>query len=456
VSGQGGPWANSGRGGDEARPAHRLWTPLAAAALVLLSGCGPERKAGPEPMKEIAETYVRLVLALGQHDTDYVDAYFGPVAWQQEAEAAGQTLEDLRERAHKTLTELAAVTPPADDALGLPRHVQLLRSLEALIARIDLLTGGQMSFDEEAVAIYDAEPPSFPAEHFQQILDQLDAILPGQQPLFERYQEFRKDFAIPADRLDAVFSAAIEACREKTVEHLELPAEESFSVEYVSDKSWSGYNWYQGGYKSLIQVNTDFPTYIDRALDLACHEGYPGHHVFNVLIERELFRGRGWMEFGVYPLFSPRSLLAEGTANFGIEVAFPADERLELERRILFPLAGLDPERAAGYYEVQELVKKLSYAGNEAARRYLDGEIGVDEATTWLATYALTPPDRARQRVRFIDQYRSYVINYNLGQDLVRDWVEAKGGTPDNPAERWRLFTQLLSTPQLPSGLKLP
>jgi len=68
--------------------------------------------------------------------------------------------------------------------------------------------------------------------------------------------------------------------------HVELPATERFTIEYVTGKSWSGYNWYQGDYKSLIQVNTDLPIYIDRAIDLACHEGYPGHHVYNVLLEK--------------------------------------------------------------------------------------------------------------------------------------------------------------------------
>ncbi|MEE8137782.1 MAG: hypothetical protein V3T81_02755, partial [Thermoanaerobaculia bacterium] len=375
-------------------------------------------------MDRIAETYVKLVLALGQHDADYVDAYFGPEAWRGEAESEQLGLEEIRSRAQAALSRLAALAPPADDPLGLPRHVHLLRSLEALIARIDLLAGVEMSFDEEALSLYDAEPPSFPEAHFQAILDRLEERLPGEGPLIGRYEAFRQAFVIPSEQLDAVFTAAIEACREKTLEHIELPPEESFTVEYVTDKSWSGYNWYQGDYKSLIQVNTDLPIYIDRALDLACHEGYPGHHVFNVLIERQLFKGRGWIEYAVYPLFSPRSLIAEGTANFGIEVAFPAEERLELERRVLFPLAGLDPERAADYYEVQELVKRLSYAGNEAARRYLEGEIGAEAAASWLTTYALMPPARAEQRLRFIDQYRSYVINYNLGQDLVRGWVE--------------------------------
>ena len=123
-------------------------------------------------------------------------------------------------------------------------------------------------------------------------------------------------------------------------------------MEYVTGKSWSGYNWYQGGATSLIQVNTDLPIYIDRAIDLAAHEGYPGHHVYNALLEENLVRGRGWIEFTVYALFSPQSLIAEGTANFGIDVAFPGPERVAFERDHLFPLAGLDPARADEYYAI--------------------------------------------------------------------------------------------------------
>ena len=183
------------------------------------------------------------------------------------------------------------------------------------------------------------------------------------------------DFVIPSDRLDQVFETAIAECRRRTLVHVDLPADESFTVEYVTDKSWSGYNWYQGNFRSLIQVNTDLPIYIDRAVDLACHEGYPGHHIYNVLLEQHLVRERGWPEFSVYALFSPQSLIAEGTANYGIEVAFPSEEPLAFEREVLFPAAGLDASRATEYYQVQALVGHLDYAGNEAARRYLNGEI---------------------------------------------------------------------------------
>jgi hypothetical protein len=153
-------------------------------------------------------------------------------------------------------------------------------------------------------------------------------------------------------------------------------------------------------------------------------------------------------------LFSPQSLIAEGTANYGIEVAFPGPERVEYERSVLFPAAGLDPARASEYYDVYALVEQLSYAGNEAARRYLNGEIDGAGAARWLEQYALMPPERAKQRVRFFDQYRSYVINYNLGKDMVEHYIEARGGTAANPSRRWQEFARLLSSPRLPSGLR--
>jgi hypothetical protein len=203
----------------------------------------------------------------------------------------------------------------------------------------------------------------------------------------------------------------------------------------------------------------DLPIAIDRALDLAAHEGYPGHHVYNALLEQRFAQpapeGRGWVEFTVYPLFSPQSLIAEGTANFGIEVAFPGEERLAFERDVLFPLAGLDPSEAERWARVQTEMKVLAFADNEAARGYLDGRLDRPEAEAFLVRYSLRTGAQAAQRLRFIDTYRSYVINYNLGEQLVRDWVERQGGTVADPDRRWAIFVDLISSPRLPKALGL-
>lgn len=429
-------------------------------AVMLAAGCGrPEalddETAGvPAGMDTLAERYVRLVLALGEHDPNYVDAYHGPAAWRDAAAARPMTPDSIAEAAGTLRAAVAALDVAAAPEIVQLRRQYLLGQLHALQTRARMLEGARLSFDEEAQALYDATPPAYTEAHFQAILDRLDARLPGAGPLIERYERFKQDFVIPPARLDTVFTAAIEEARRRTRAHVTLPPDEHFVVEYVTDKPWSGYNWYQGDAQSLIQVNTDLPIYIDRAVDLAAHEGYPGHHVYNVLLEQHLVDERGWVEFSVYPLFSPQSLIAEGSANYGIEVAFPQAERRAFERDVLFPLAGLDPARVDEYYDVEALVAELSYAGNEAARRYLNGEIDAEAAAQWLNTYALMPIERARQRVRFFDTYRSYVINYNLGQDLVRAYVEGHGGTAEDPEQRWAVFEALLSSPRLPSGLQ--
>ena len=411
-------------------------------------------------LQDIATRYVRLVLAVGLHDADYVDAYYGPPDVRAAVERERPALAAIDRDVSALLAQLEASTSTAAAEPGVPtdandlprlRREYLRRQLQAIHARVRMLNGQKLSFDEESQALYDAVAPRRDASHFQPVLDDLARLLPGSGPLSDRYEQFRRAFVVSRDRLPAVFDRAIAECRRRTLSHVSLPPGETFTVEYVTNKSWSGYNWYQGQFRSVIQVNTDLPIYIDRAVDLACHEGYPGHHVYNVLLEQHLVRERAWSEFTVYPLFSPQSLIAEGTANYGIEVTFPGDERVGFERDVLFPLAGLDPTRAQAYYRVQALAERLSYAGNEAARRYLNGEWDRGKAVAWLVDYALMSPQRAEQRTRFMDQYRSYVINYNLGQDLVKDYVERRaGGRADR---RWDAFVQLLASPRLPSGL---
>lgn len=405
-------------------------------------------------MNRMAEDYVKLALAVGQHDADYVDAYYGPEGWQQEAKANRRTLDAIKQEAAALIVRLRKLSAPRSDELIYLRHQYLLKQLQSLAARVEMLRGAKFTFDEESRALYDAVAPVYPESHFKEILTRLEVLLPGSRPIAERVETFKQGFIIPKEKLDAVFKAAIEEARRRTRLHIELPPAENFELEYVTGKSWSGYNWYKGNSHSLIQINTDLPIFIDRAIDLACHEGYPGHHVYNVLLEQRLVKEKGWVEFSIYPLFSPQSLIAEGSANFGIEVAFPGDERIEFEKKVLFPLAGIDPLKAAKYYEVQAVLAKLAYAGNEAARRYLNGEINRDKAAEYLVRYTLVSPERAAQRVRFFDQYRSYVINYNLGQDMVRSYIEQRGGTARNPKKRWDEFKKLLSSPRLPSGLK--
>jgi hypothetical protein len=420
-------------------------------ACVLVSGCGdPTPPAAPQSsnLNEIAREYLLLELGMGLHDANHVDAYFGPEDIKSKASELKLSLEQIDARADALTQSLRSW--PAHGIDEEARITGLVQRLKALRTRVALNQGKTLPFDDEAVALFGVSPPDHDAVHFAAILRNVDELLPGDEPLSVRVNLFQEKFVIADDKLSGVFDAAIAECRRRTLAHIKLPDNESFRVEYVNDKPWSGYNWYQGNAQSLIQINTDLPIYIGRAVDLGCHEGYPGHHTFNLLLEKNLVQEKGWLEYTLYPLFSPESLIAEGSGNYGIELAFPGEERVTFEKQVLFPLAGLDPSSADRYYELQSLLADLDYADNEAARDYLNGNTGRADAEQWLVDYALNSPQRARQRVKFIDTYRSYVINYNLGQDMVRDYVERNAA---DASERWSRFAQLLSTPMLPEDL---
>jgi hypothetical protein len=282
------------------------------------------------------------------------------------------------------------------------------------------------------------------------VLARIEKLVPGEGALADRVDAFQERFVIARDRLKPVFDAAIAGCKARTATHIALPAAERFDLSFVSGKSWSGYNYYQGDYHSRIEVNTDLPVRISRAVDLGCHEGYPGHHVLNALLEEKLTRGKGWIEFSVYPLYSPQSFIAEGTANYGIDLAFPGAEKLAFETNTLYPLAGLSTAEAARYDELLQAMKDLSGARLTISRDFLDGRITEQQAVELERKYRLSSEARARQSVAFTKQYRSYVINYGLGEQMVKDDVESR---PD-PTARWKRFEQIISGPTLPSDLK--
>ncbi len=408
-------------------------------------------------MNKVSEEYVKLALNIGRFDKDFVDAYYGPAEWLPKSDSTvfnDSVYEILNSRVNSLLDEMESLSFYNATELEKSRYRYLYKQLLACKTKIFMLNGINLSFDEEAQALYDTQVPVYDENFFRKTVDELKKILPGRGTLNERIHKFKDQFRIPEEKIKTVFETAINECRKRTLKNIQLPPNESFTVEYVRNKPWGAYNWYKGNFFSVIQVNVDLPIYIDRAIDLAAHEGYPGHHVYNSLLEWNLYRKKEWVEFSVYVLFSPQSLIAEGTANYGIDVVFPGEERIKFEKEVLFPLAGLDSSKADLYYKVLELQKKLSYAGNEAARNFLDGKWSEQQTLDWLVEYNLRSKESAMKSLEFIKHYRSYVINYNVGLDIVKNYIEKNGGTSNNSAKRWELFTQLLSTPQTPGGLK--
>ena len=426
---------------------NHIYIPFLALAVTIYS-CKESNTPvqNEKDINPLAAEYVRLGLAIGQYDEAFVDAYYGP----DSLKPAGIKLDSFPKdsflrRADVLLLSLEEFGTSASNDTIKNRAGWLSDQLIAYKRRIRIFAGENANFDEEAKDLFGTTPPVYDEAYFQKHIASLDTILPGTGSVQDRFQTLANRFIIPKEKLDTVFQAAIAECRLRTKKYYQLPSEESFKLEFVTDKSWNGYNWYKGNYTRLIQINTDLSIFLDRAIDVGSHESYPGHHVYNMLLEKNLYADQGLIEISLYPLYSPTSLIAEGTANYGIDVVFPGNDKITFSKNVLLPLAGLDTTGIGIYFQANAIKGKLNYVRNEVARGMINGTMTDEQALEWLVKYGLYNEETALKSISFIKTYRTYVMNYNYGMDLVREYVESKIESDPTPENRWKIFGELMS-----------
>jgi hypothetical protein len=413
---------------------------LRGRAVLLLcgiAGCGSGQQVQPEPgIDSLAREYVRLAVALGERDPDALDFYSGPPSDVADIRRDPPKLAQIKLLAGQLRGRIGKSSGvPAD------RRDYLLAQLRAIEARADLLGGVLRSFDQETQVFFGVAITPKDEKQLSGIRDQVDRLLEGSGNTAARFGQLESRFMIPEERVPAVMQRAVELCREQTKAHLALPEGESVRLEYVRNKPWSAFSAYKGHYKSVISVNVDFGLTIDRALELACHEGYPGHHVFNSLVERDLVAGQHRSEMTVQPVFSPQSLASEAAAAEAGDLVFSEPARLAAERDILMPIAGLNAGGAAGYVEAARRVDSLYPEELDIAREYLDGRLEFVRAGFALERLALMKQSDAT--LRYLNEFRTYVVTYTEGRERVSKWINAAG----TPEERWKHYVALMEHP---------
>ncbi len=402
-------------------------------------------------LDQAAIAYVQIGLAVSNLDKmQYL--YFGPKHLEESADEDSRSLAELKSALGGLQDAVEKLEVPQDDEHIL-RKTSLVGKLSAMQTRIDIVLGDTpSSFDAETLGLFGVIVPHRSEKHFLGLIAQLDGLIPGEGNLTQRMQAFREQFVIPPEKLLPVMRAASDECRARTRKHIDLPEAEEIDIVITSDKPWVGFTHFLGKSKSNIYINKDVPVHIERAIELGCHEAYPGHHVHASLIEEKLLEKRGWVENSFHVLYGPAAIIAEGAANFGVDLAFTRSERIAFEKQTLIPLAGLDDSNLELYYRFVDLLDELNFARNEAARMYLYGGKTREESILWLMKHGLETRPTASQRLDFIEALRSYVIAYNYGKTIVSDYVERVGG--DDIIARWRAFNYVLTNPVSPANLQ--
>ncbi len=371
-------------------------------------------------MVTAAERYLTLGLRLGRHIDGLVDAYYGPPELKRQVDAAPPARPDALAADGEAL--LADV---GDGWLG-----DQVRGL-ATYARV--LAGEKVSYSDEVEGCYGVRPTPPTPEAYAAAHERLDELLPGDGTLAERREAFRRSQSVPAARLLPAFREIVAELRARTEALVELPDGEGLELEEVSDEPWWAFNYYLGGLRSRVVVNTDLPTTADDLIELASHEVYPGHHTEHALKEQLLVRERGLVEEAIQLVPTPQAVLSEGIAETARELVEPQDAAALVAILRRHGLT-VDPRAAA----VREAAQPLRRIGLDLALMLHEEGASHDDAESYARRWSLTTPELARQSVRFVTDptWRAYVITYSAGGDLVRAFVDA------DPVRFRRLLTE--------------
>jgi hypothetical protein len=394
--------------------------------------------------ERLDEEYVRLALSINEHLPGYVDSYFGPEAWSQEAQQAGRLpLLDLTQR----VEQLAANVSGAND-WDAQRKDFLAHQINAMHMSLRLLAGENVSLAEEAQTLYDIQSAWKDEAYFIEYQKRLDEFLPKGDSLKERLENWQNSIEIPIEKLRELLPFITTTLRELAHKKFRLPEDESFIVEFVSDQPWMAYNRYLGGYKSRIEINTDIPTRVNGLAVTIAHEGYPGHHTELCMKDTNLIRKMNYQEHLVTLINSPWSVIAEGIAMNALETLLTDQELEDLYREEILPRAEMTHIDIKTMMEVSRAERKVRDLWGNAAFMLHDQKKSTNEVISYLQKYEMSTEEEASRAIRFMSGPldRSYIFTYTAGNDLLEELFSM--------ADRDKYFARLLEEPVTPSQIR--
>lgn len=377
-----------------------------------------------------AEQFLQLGLRLGRHVDGLVDSYYGPAELKAQVDA-----EELIAPA-QLVADAASLLDSLDD--GYFRD-----EVHGCWTFARVLAGEQLSYSDEVEGSFGVRPERTPDSAFEEVHARLDELLPGDGSLADRRKAWRDRHVCPGDRTVAVLDELLPLMRARTLRVVDLPEGENLVVEPVQDEPWWAFNYYLGGLKSRVVLNTDLPTTGLDLIHLAAHEVYPGHHTESSVKEQLLVREQGFVEQTISMVPSPRAVLSEGIAEIGADIVLDDASREEayaILRRHGIELA--DPELGR---EISDAVDRLRTVSLNAALMIFEDGMSLDDARDYVQHWTLNTPEQAAQSIRFVTDptWRAYVITYSAGRELCEKYVDG------DPARFRRLLTEQVRVSEL-------
>ncbi len=399
-----------------------------------------------EPAALIRE-YLMLGLRFDRIEEGYVDSFTGdPALRRAVADEPAPDPAELTRQAHRLLDALPSVPRSLD--FGDLRAAFIAAHLRALACAGRKFAGEDVGFVDEVREYFDVTIAKGDEDRYREAHRQLAAVLPGTGALADRMEVDRVADEIPPERLAECIEAFSSALRDKVRAEYPLPERETIKYEIVTDKPWSGFNYYEGDYISTVAVNADLEQQMSNLPRLVAHESYPGHHTEHCRKEERLVAGQDQQEHTLFLVNTPQCLMAEGLADLALYAV--VGETWGAWAQEIYADLGL---RFDGAHAQAVSVARATLADvrQDAALMLHDEHRDVDDVVAFLRRWLMVDDARARQMLRFLSSplWRAYTSTYVEGYRLLRGWLDERPADQSLTAR----FGRLLDEPLIPSTL---
>ena len=392
--------------------------------------------------------YLKLGLRFDRVEEGYVDSFTGdPALRRAVADEPPPDPAALAVQAQRLL----ALVPEVPRAGGFTeqRAEFIAAHLRALACAGRRFAGAAVGFVEEVRDYFDVQIARGEEDRYRAAHARIEEVLGGSGPLTDRMAAHRRAEELPPERLEECIEAFSGALRDIVRTTYPLRDSETVVYEIVTDKPWSGFNYYEGNYRSRVAVNADLRQQMANLPRLLAHESYPGHHTEHCRKEERLVAGLGQGEQTIFLVNTPQCLMAEGLADLALHAAvgpgwgaWSAEIYADLGLRF-------DGDRAEA---LSEASAALAGVRQDAALMLHDERRDPDEVAAFLRRWLLVDDTRARQMLKFLSDplWRAYTSTYVEGYRLLRGWLDNRPAGVD-VTER---FGRLLDEPLIPSALR--
>jgi len=208
------------------------------------------------------QSYIQLAFRIDKAiraisaSSPFVDCYYGPPEWKDSVTTENVTpANDLLQAAGHLIVALPL------QQFEPHRQTYLAKQMLAMETVCRKLCGETFTLEDEVQRCFDIRPTWTPETVFEQAFALAETALPGEGNIFERMDALEQHYTLTREHiglLEGFMYQAFAETRRRTQTFVTLPADEEVEVQIVTERAWLANNTYPGGYRSHIDVNTDF------------------------------------------------------------------------------------------------------------------------------------------------------------------------------------------------------